>query len=102
MKENHEFSKILKILQGVYSQENFSSESPLFPEKIKEILKKECPDPSLRKRLIAEFTDCGPLHSLIEDPLITEIIINGKDSICYETKGELQTLDDHFLSKWDF
>ena len=102
MKEQDEFSKILKILQEFYAQENFSSESPFFPEKIKEILTKECPDPFLRKRLIAEFIDCGPLHSIIEDPLITEIIINGKNSICYEKAGKLQILEDRFLSKWTF
>lgn len=99
MKEQ-EFTKIIQTLQKLYSKEAVSEEP--FAEKIKEILNKECKNPDLRKRLMSEFTDCGPLHSIIEDPSITEIIIHGKDCIFYEKEGQLKTLPDQFLSKWTF
>ena len=96
-----EFSKVLKILQGIYDKESISKNS-CFQKKVEEILLKECSDSKIRKRLLEEFTGCGPLLSLVKDSSITEIIINGKNNIFYEKQGRLFPHFDEFLSPWTF
>jgi pilus assembly protein CpaF len=50
-------------------------------------------------RMEAEYFRAGPLEPLFLDPAITEIIVNGSDSIWYEKHGKLFRLDDQFLSE---
>lgn len=51
-----------------------------------------------RLRLIQEFSDTGPLQPLLVDNDITEIIVNGPQSIWYEKSGKFYEHTDHFLS----
>ncbi len=51
-----------------------------------------------QERLKNEFFEYGPLHKLLSNKDITEIIINGEKSIWFEINGHLQKLDDTFMS----
>lgn len=51
-----------------------------------------------QKRVWAEFTGLGPLEQFMDDPEITEIIINGPDSLWLEKNGRLSRVDDSFCS----
>ena len=93
-----EFSKILKILQNSFSVEDGSFRK----QKVYETLEKHCTS-EFKKRISEEFLGSGPLYSLIEDPDITEIVLDGRENIFYEKKGSGFTKhNDCFLSKWTF
>lgn len=51
-----------------------------------------------RERVVQEFSDTGPLQSLLADEHITEIIINAPDVIWYEKQGQFYRHTDQFLS----
>ena len=51
-----------------------------------------------QERLKNEFFEYGPLHELLSNKAVTEIIINGEKSIWFEINGHLQKLDDNFMS----
>lgn len=53
----------------------------------------------LRSRLSEELWGWGPLSSLIEDPSITEVIVNGPENIALERNGKLQSHDSQFLNQ---
>ncbi len=53
----------------------------------------------LRTELFCALRRLDILQSLIEDPGITEIMVNGPDSIFIERDGQLAELDMHFESK---
>ncbi|MCB0350706.1 MAG: CpaF family protein [Bdellovibrionales bacterium] len=55
-----------------------------------------------KERLTHEFFSAGPLETLIHDPEVTEIIVNGPETIWYEKRGELHEFDDHFFSPISF
>ncbi len=55
-----------------------------------------------RQRLESEFFSYGPLDQLANDDNITEIIINGHNSIWFEKQGRLTKYDDTFLSPATF
>ena len=44
-------------------------------------------------RILDEAVGFGPLEPLINDPDITEILINGFDEVYIEKKGRLETVD---------
>jgi pilus assembly protein CpaF len=56
-----------------------------------------------RRRLMAEITDevlgHGPLQPYLEDPTVTEIMVNGHDSIYVERNGRLSRTDSSFTSE---
>lgn len=52
-----------------------------------------------RDRLNEEYFGGGPLNLLLEDPDITEIIINRFNSVWIELNGKLQISNDTFLSQ---
>ena len=52
----------------------------------------------LRKRILDEYFQWGPLEALINDETITEILVNSKDAIFYERDGRLLRHCDSFLS----
>ncbi|MDN4610764.1 CpaF family protein [Arthrobacter burdickii] len=58
--------------------------------------------PEERRRLIREIADevmgYGPLQRLLEDPSITEIMVNSSEQIYVERKGRLTLTDLHFTS----
>jgi pilus assembly protein CpaF len=53
-----------------------------------------------RERLVEEILDeilgLGPLETLLRDPQISDILINGHDTIYVEKKGRLQRVDTKF------
>lgn len=51
-----------------------------------------------RGRVLSEFFNLGPIHSLVSDHSITEIIITGHQSIWYEKSGKLHQHQDSFFS----
>lgn len=55
--------------------------------------------PQEADRIRSEYFGIGPLESLLTRPDVTEIIINGPDSIWYEANGRLNAWDDRFLSE---
>jgi len=70
------------------------SREPSIREKVVDLLG----DNPERERILQELFGCGPLTPLLENPLVTEIIVNGHDSIWYEENGQFFPLTDHFLS----
>lgn len=65
---------------------------------IEESLTNYLSDSDLIQRMRSEWMGQGPLTPLLEDDQITEIIINGDQSIWIEKNGHLQLFNDHFLS----
>ena len=47
-------------------------------------------------RIIDESVGYGPLEPLLEDPDITEVMVNGPEEIYYEKKGRIHQTDIHF------
>lgn len=52
----------------------------------------------LQTQVIDEICGFGPIQKLLEDPSITEVMINGADSLFYERNGELFQADVGFDS----
>ncbi|MBX2987578.1 MAG: CpaF family protein [Bdellovibrionaceae bacterium] len=50
------------------------------------------------RRLRQEFDEWGPLTDLLEMPGLTEILVNGPDTIWYEKNGRLHRWPDRFFS----
>ena len=99
-----EFQRVFKNLQA-QPQNNLSSLEPTQlksnQEEMKNFIKTQANE-VYSDRLINEFFSLGPIEHLITDTSVSEIIINGKDQICYEQRGELKKLEDHFLSALTF
>ena len=55
-------------------------------------------DESTQKRILSEYFGFGPLEALFEDTEISEILVNGPDSVWLERGGKLQQHPDRFLS----
>ena len=49
--------------------------------------------------VVNDMKKMGVLQPLLDDPSISEIMINGPDSIFIEKKGRLQRIDEHFESE---
>lgn len=47
-------------------------------------------------KLISEILGLGPIEPLLKDPSVTEVMVNGPDSIYIERKGRLQKTDVRF------
>lgn len=50
----------------------------------------------LVEELISEILGLGPIEPLLKDPGVTEVMVNGPDSIYIERKGRLQKTDVRF------
>ena len=50
----------------------------------------------LVEELISEILGLGPIEPLLKDPSVTEVMVNGPDSIYIERKGHLQKTDVRF------
>lgn len=73
-----------------------SSSSPDFVDLVDHVLADAPTD--MQTRLRFEWLEYGPLNQLVSDTTITEIIVNGPDSIWFEKDGQLQKHHDQFLS----
>jgi len=100
-----DFHKILHKFQHSISIEDSPSDSQnLDSQKEKKIYQmiKNYSAPENIQRITAEFCEYGPLNQLVSDPSVTEILINNKNHICFETHGSLKILQDTFLSEITF
>lgn len=97
----------LKLVTAVQAKmEQQKNLSPDQLEKIiRDVLEAEAeflPTDLDRKELIEalhnEFLGLGPLEPLLQDPNITEVLVNGPGSIYIETEGKLKRLDQGFLN----
>ncbi len=52
----------------------------------------------LVEEMIHEITGFGPLEPLLNDPSITEVMVNGPDHIYIERKGKILKVDSFFLN----
>jgi Flp pilus assembly CpaF family ATPase len=59
-------------------------------------------DTEKANRLREEYFGCGAITPLIHRDDVTEIIINGRSSIWYETQGCLHRHDDEFFTELTF
>ncbi len=72
-------------------------------QKIMEVLVKEESVPPLERdaiaqELYAEIIGYGPIQSLLDDPEVTEVMVNGKDQVYVEKHGKLILTDVQFAS----
>ncbi len=95
-----EFQNILYLFQNSLSSKDIFLDSQ--KEKIINQIIHENSSPENVQRIIFEFCEYGPLNYLINNNSITEIIINDKNHICFETNGLLKLLNDSFLSDITF
>ena len=99
------FARVFKKFQEEpdtdLSRFSSSQEKQIYINKMQGILQELSP-PQYHTRLMDEIFGLGPLESLIPDPEISEIIVNGKEHIFYEKKGRLWTLPEFFLSDLTF
>lgn len=51
-----------------------------------------------RQRFLDEFLNLGPIAQLWSDENVTEILVNGPDSIWVERRGVLERVQDRFIS----
>lgn len=72
--------------------------------KTSEIIQKsiESAESALKTRILNELNHWGPLHELMEDESITEILVNGPQAIWFEKKGLLYKHKDFFFSDLSF
>ncbi len=54
---------------------------------------------SLRREILDEIFSYGPITPLLDDPSISEIMVNGSDSIYVEKEGRLLPYEGRFLSE---
>lgn len=90
------------------SYDEFALGDDLYQEqsknKLKQIVEEKVThlEPHFQQRVYQEFFELGPITTLIGDSEITEIIINGPESIYFEKKGTLHAHIDHFYSTYTF
>lgn len=85
-----------------YGHEEFwrTQNSEKFRETLEGFL--QCEPEDLRTRLLAEYFTYGPLDWLLRDETISEILVNGPESIWFEKDGRLHQHEDLFLSETSF
>ncbi len=71
---------------------------------IRGVVDRVCASESLTclERMRAEYFGAGPIEPLFADADVTEIIVNGRDSLWFERAGRLERLEDEFLSELTF
>lgn len=75
-----------------------------FEQDIKTIIHQQTTalNPSEQSRIFSEFFGFGPLDELLDQEEITEILVNGPQSIWYEKQGVLFKHEDPFYSEITF
>lgn len=59
-------------------------------------------DDTTRTRIQSEFLGFGPIERLLNNDSVTEILINSKNDIWFETKGTLNQLNDKFYCDFTY
>ena len=106
--ETVEFQKLRDYLEAQVGHELAQKRVPLEQERefVAEVLNTQMDklnlkvSPSARQRLYREILDdlagLGPLQPLLEDPDVTEILVNRYDAVYVERNGQLYESDVHF------
>ena len=81
-------------------QHSFADES--LESVFAKLLRAEHLNSSIEQRLIEEVTGSGPLSSIFQDEDVTEVLVLGAQTIFFEKNGQMQVLEDGFLSQWTF
>lgn len=55
-------------------------------------------DETTRQKILDEFDGWGPLTPLLKKKELTEILLNGPDSLWLESRGRLEAVEDRFFS----
>lgn len=101
------YKKVHQDIQNIPMNEFLLSpeeENQLRSKKIEQILSQHLSgaDIPLQKRVCDELQSWGPLCSLLDNEEITEILVNGPESIWYERAGRLTQHTDIFFSELSF
>ena len=94
-----EFDNIFQLFQNQLAEESPTGKEQL--NTLKKVISQNS-SPENKKRIEAELLGYGPIETLIHRPFINEIIINNQHHIAYEEKGQMNLLDDSFLSDLTF
>ena len=99
-----EFENILYLFQNSLLNKDLSinPQQEKTKDKIIQKIINENSSQDNKQRILSEFSSFGPLDSLLDEPDINEIIINGKDHIFYEKYGKIEPWEDSFLSTVTF
>jgi pilus assembly protein CpaF len=95
------FEKIASIENKIQNIHAIDFSVPITQEvEIQSIIKSSIADleKTQQERIWSEFTGPGPLAPLLKDTEISEIIVNGFESIWFEKQGLLHALPDRFSS----
>lgn len=97
------FKKIETIFQkqSEISQIDFDDSESRHALSLQNLIDKETQNdqPEIRTRIHDELNGLGPITELLQDPDVTEILINSHESIFYEKNGKLNELKDRFFSE---
>ncbi len=90
-----------QILDLQMVQNRFAGNSKNLDDLVLQTIHKamESSDEEIKKRILQEFYEFGPLHSLFQDNEVTEIMVTSHDYIAFEKGGRISTFQDHFCSK---
>lgn len=70
--------------------------------RVRQIIADVCPEGLNRIRLVNEYFGAGPIEDLLEDPDVSEIILNGQNDLWFEKAGRLEKWNESFLSSLTF
>ena len=95
------FKRITQYIKNSYNEsldfkQEVTSNKELIQRAVQSLLKTE--PLNVKKRIESEFFEYGPLQELLNNPEVTEIIINAADKIFYEAEGRFYSYNDIFLS----
>jgi pilus assembly protein CpaF len=93
---SREVSRVLEGFQKTWEFDGRDFNKPTADEVLHQLIK-NAPE-NARERLTAEFFHEGPLTPYLELPHLQEIIINGREEIWLEDKGQMRRVPDSFLS----
>ena len=90
--------KVREMSDRGYGHEDFwrIQNAEKFRQTLEESLKTETS--AVRERILAEYFSYGPLDTLLADEEITEILVNGPESIWFEKEGLLPVVQQPSLA----
>lgn len=70
--------------------------------RVRKIITDICNEDIYRDRLLNEYFGAGPIEDLLNDPDVSEIILNGQEDLWFEKAGRLEKWNETFLSALTF
>lgn len=86
----------MNITQSILQKLGDDDVGTIVRNEIKSILGSE--DKQFEDRILNELSGYGPLTQLLDDPKVTEIMVNRFDELFYECDGKIQSHPETFLS----